>query len=258
MTTCRQFALFLSAIAIIIGSPARAHFLELLPTADIVSETSPRTLSLDLIFTHPMSRGPVMDLAKPERIGVRVNGETSDLTALLKSAPVDGKRTWQMDYGIKGPGTYIFFAEPQPYWEPAEGKMIKHYPKVVVDAFGWDQGWDDQIGLPVEIVPLVRPYGLWTGNSFRGVVLRNGSPVPNAEVEVEWVNDGSIQSPSYAFETQVIKTDVNGVFSYSMPRSGWWGFAALIEADQPMKSPEGKEVPVELGGLMWVRTVDMK
>lgn len=258
MTACRLFAFFLSAITMTMGLPAKAHFLELLPTTDTVSESDPRTVSLDLIFTHPMNRGPVMDLAKPQRTGVRVNGETWDLMALLKSAPVDGQRAWRMDYGIKGPGTYVFFAEPQPYWEPAEGKMIKHYPKVVVDAFGWSEGWDDLVGLPVEIAPLTRPFGLWTGNCFRGIVLKDGAPVPFAEVEVEWVNDGSVQAPSEAFETQVIKADASGAFSYAMPRAGWWGFAALIEADQPMKSPEGKDVPVELGGLMWVRAVDMK
>jgi len=37
-----------------------------------------------------------------------------------------------------------------------------------------------------------------------------------------------------------------------MPISGWWGFAALLDDDKPLKNPEGKEVPVELGGLMWV------
>jgi cobalt/nickel transport protein len=112
--------------------------------------------------------------------------------------------------------------------------------------------------LPVEIRPLVRPYGVWTGNVFRGVVLRNGKPVPFAEIEVEWMNDGSITPPSDAFITQVIKADASGAFSYAMPRAGWWGFAALVEGDKKMKSPTGKDVPVELGALMWVRAVDMK
>jgi len=57
--------------------------------------------------------------------------------------------------------------------------------------------------------------------------------------------------------TQVIKADANGVFAYSMPRAGWWGFAALIDGDEPMTAPTGEEVDVELGGLIWVRTVDM-
>lgn len=247
-----------AALVLLATQPVTAHFLELLPSSDIISAETGRNLRLDAVFTHPMNRGPVMELAKPVRAGVRVNGETHDLSALLQPAPIDGKSAWRLDYEIKGPGGYVFFVEPQPYWEPAEEKMIVHYSKVVVDAFGWNDGWDEMIGLPVEIAPLTRPYGLWTGNSFRGIVMKDGKPVPFAEVEVEWVSDGSVQPPSEAFETQVIKADSQGVFAYTVPRAGWWGFAALVEADQPMKAPDGHEVAVELGGLMWVKAVDMK
>ena len=81
---------------------------------------------------------------------------------------------------------------------------------------------------------------------------------PFAAIEVEWMNDGSVKVPNDAFVTQVIKADANGVFCYAMPRAGWWGFAALVEGNQKMKSPAGKMVDVELGGLIWVKTVDMK
>jgi cobalt/nickel transport protein len=136
--------------------------------------------------------------------------------------------------------------------------MIVHYAKVVVDGFGGGDGWDAMIGMPVEIRPLVRPYGVWTGNIFRGVVERRGKPVPFAEIEVEWMNDGSVQPPADAFVTQVIRADAAGTFAYAMPRAGWWGFAALVDGDKPMRSPAGKDVPVELGGLMWVRATDMR
>ena len=56
----------------------------------------------------------------------------------------------------------------------------------------------------------------------------------------------------------MIKADANGVFSYTMPKAGWWGFAALVDGDEPMKSPGGETVDVELGGLIWVKTVDMR
>lgn len=71
--------------------------------------------------------------------------------------------------------------------------------------------------------------------------------------------DGRVSAPADAFVTQVIKTDSQGVFSYAMPRAGWWGFAALIlDKAKTMKAPTGEMVPVERGGLTWVRTVDMK
>ena len=63
--------------------------------------------------------------------------------------------------------------------------------------------------------------------------------------------------PADAFVTQVVKTDTNGVFSYTMPRAGWWGFAALL-AGEKVPSPQGKPAEVELGGVMWVKAVDME
>ena len=56
----------------------------------------------------------------------------------------------------------------------------------------------------------------------------------------------------------MIKADAAGVFTYAMPRAGWWGFAALLEGDAPMTSPEGAEVPVEEGALIWVKAVAMQ
>ncbi|MGN7612766.1 DUF4198 domain-containing protein [Magnetococcales bacterium HHB-1] len=241
------------------ATPAWSHFLQLIPTSDRVNDTSlARQFSLELTFTHPMEGGPAMEMAKPVRFGVQSRGNTQDLIDRLTPRQVDKKQAWQASYPVTRPGNYLFFVEPTPYWEPGEGKMIIHYTKVVVDGFDWGEGWDQTLGLPVEIKPLVRPYSLWTGNLFRGLVLKDGKPVPHAEVEVEWVNDGSITPPSDAFVTQVIKADDRGIFSYAMPRAGWWGFAALIDGKHPMNNPEGKPVPVELGGLMWVHTVDMK
>jgi cobalt/nickel transport protein len=198
-----------------------------------------------------------MEMVKPQRLGVLRGGEVIDLTGSLTEEKVDGKTAWSVNETLAEPGAAVFFVEPAPYWEPAEGKFILHYAKVVVDSFASGQGWDAMVGLPVEIEPLVRPTGLWTGNLFRGVVTKGGEPVPFAEIEVEYVNDGSIAAPNDAFVTQVIKADAGGVFAYAMPRAGWWGFAALMEGDQPMQSPDGKTVPVELGALIWVKTVDM-
>ena len=238
---------------------SHGHFQVLIPTTDIVTASGRKTITLDVRFTHPMEAGPAMQMAAPRQFGVLVNGAKQDLRAALKPRTIDGKTAYTCDYRVRAPGDHVFFVDPAPYWEPAEQKMIVHYTKVVVDAFDAGEGWDAMVGFPVEIEPLVRPYGLWTGNVFRGVVKKNGAPVPFAEVEVEYWNvDGKVKTPSDPFITQVIKADANGVFSYVMPRAGWWGFAALIDGDEKMKNPAGKLVDVELGALMWVRTVDMK
>lgn len=241
------------------GGLAFAHFQVLKPSADIVSPRSRKTLDFDIIFTHPMEGGPIMEMGKPTRFGVLVGGKKTDLLDTLRAKKIDGRTTYTTSYKIKAPGDHVFYIAPAPYWEPAEQKMIVHYTKVVVGALGAEDGWDRMVGFPVEIEPLVRPYGLWTGNLFRGVVKRDGKPVPFAEVEVEYLNEGGkVHVPADPFVTQVIKADANGVFSYAMPRAGWWAFAALVDGDKQMKSPDGKRVDVELGGLIWVKTVDMK
>ncbi|MBR9973150.1 DUF4198 domain-containing protein [Magnetospirillum sulfuroxidans] len=236
---------------------ALAHFQEIIPSADIVAEDGDHTLSLDLTFTHPMEQGPVMEMALPTRMGVVSPAGKEDLKAALVAVKKgEGKTAYTVSHKLKAPGDYVYYVEPAPYWEPGEGKQIIHYAKVVVD-LGAGEGWDTLVGLPVEIEPLVRPYGLWTGNVFRGIVRHNGKIAPFAEIEVEWRNDGSVHAPSDPFVTQVIKADAQGQFTYGLPRAGWWGFAALIDG-KPMKGPGGKMVPTELGGLLWVKAVDMK
>jgi len=237
---------------------ALAHFQELIPASDIVADPSARQVELQLSFTHPMAGGPVMPMGVPKRFGVVSPQGHEDLAARLSPVKLDGKSAFRASYTIKRPGDHVFFVEPVPYWERAEGKMIVHYTKVVVSAFGAGEGWDRSVGFPVEIEPLVRPYAVWTGNVFRGVVRKGGKPVPFAMIEVEWRNDGSLRVPADAFVTQLIKADGAGVFSYAMPRAGWWGFAALIEGDAPMRSPQGAEVPVELGAVIWINARDMK
>ncbi len=254
MTAQRLFPA-LACLAALLTTPASAHFQELIPSADVLPEGG--AVDLSLVFTHPFDRSPVMEMPRPVRFGMIRGGETVDLTESLVAAPVDGTSAWKATVDLPEPGPALFYVEPQPYWEPAEGKFILHYAKVLVDSWASGEGWDTLVGLPVEIRPLTRPTGLWAGNSFHGLVLRDGAPVPFAEIEVEFVNDGSVAAPNDAFVTQVIRADAGGAFVYTMPRAGWWGFAALVEGERPMTSPEGKEVPVELGGLIWVKTTAM-
>lgn len=247
----------LVAALLALPAAAEAHFQEIIPSTDIIAAGGDHSVRLDLAFTHPMERGPAMDMARPQRFGALVDGKTHDLLATLTPRTQDGKTAFEARWQFRAPGDGIFFVEPAPYWEAAEGKWIIHYAKVVVD-FAAGTGWDKLVGLPVEIEPLTRPYGLWTGNAFRGIVRKDGKPVPFAVIEVEWRNDGSLKAPADPFVTQVIKADRNGVFAYALPRAGWWGFAALVEADKRRPGPDGKPAPVELGGLMWVKAVDMK
>ncbi len=243
-------------------STAYAHFQMIIPSDDMVSQDDSREISLDVRFTHPFE-GHGMNMEKPVQFGVRKGKKKIDLLDTLKEIKIKdrtGKNftAFTGKYKITGPGDHIFYVEPRPYWEPEEETFIIHYTKVIVDSLGLEEGWDEEVGLKTEIIPLTRPYGLWAGNVFQGIVKLNGKPVPFAEVEVEYYNeDGRVKVPADPMITQVIKADANGVFTYAMPKAGWWGFAALNTDDKKMIH-EGKEYPVEIGALLWVKTYNMK
>ncbi len=238
---------------------AWAHFLVLLPSRDVVGPGDPPEVVLEIQFTHPMEQGPIMPMARPPACAVFAGKARADLSAGLQEHRVGKAATYSVRYRFEEPGDHVFTVSPSPYWEPAERKWIIHYAKVIANFLGNEGGWERAVGLPVEIQPLTRPYGLWTGNVFRGIVLREGEPVPFATVEVEYWNEGGrVIPPNDAFVTQVIKADAAGVFCYAMPRAGWWGFAALVEGTERLPDPEGAPADVELGGLIWVRTMDMK
>jgi cobalt/nickel transport protein len=235
-----------------------AHFQVILPDQNIVTQNGVKDINISLLFTHPFEQH-LMDMEKPAQFGVLARGEKTDLLSTLTSEKSkDNMRTWKATYQIKRPGDHVFYVEPAPYWEPAEDTYIIHYTKTVVNAFGMEEGWDETVGLRAEIIPLTRPYGLWAGNVFQGRVVVDGKPAADLDVEVEFYNDSQdVKAPADPFITQVVRTDDQGVFTYAMPWSGWWGFAALAEAPETKKSPDGtKDAAIELGAVLWVKTVN--
>jgi len=236
-------------------TPAQAHFQELIPSTDIVPDEGDHKVSLSLLFTHPVEGGPTMDMGQPEQFFVSLNGKKTDLRPALKPQLVAGKKAFSADYKFDAPGDAIFYLQPAPYWDAAEKHYLVHHTKVIVD-FGAGEDWDGLIGAPVEIQPLSRPYGLWTGNLFRAIALKDGKPLPFARVEVEWINDAGIKIPADPYSTQVIKADQNGTFAYAMPRAGWWGFNVVT--DGQIKAPDGQTAKAEIGGTLWVKTIDLK
>ena len=205
----------------VFGKPANAHFGMVIPSDNMVTQKDPRTLSVSLSFSHPFEMVG-MELAKPKAFFVRANGKSTNLLDHLQQTAIMGHSAWKADVKIKRPGVYVFAMEPEPYWEPAEDSFIIHYTKSVVTAFGDDEGWDNELGLKTEIVPLSKPFGLYAGNVFQGIVKLNGKAVPYATVEVEYYNqDRKAAAPTETMITQTIKADGNGVFTYAAPTAGW-------------------------------------
>ena len=246
----------LIVFCLLIPVVVQAHFGMILPSSDIVSANDSKRLHLLLQFVHPFE-GHYLNMERPQGFGVVSRGQQTDLLDTLRLKKQKGLNTWETEYPIKRPGDLLFFVSPVPYFEPAEDCYIVHYSKVVVGALGLELGWDEPIGLETEIIPLTRPYGLWSGNLFRGKVLLKGQPAAHCTVEIEYYNKGGeVQSPSDPYVTQVVKTDSQGIFSYAMPRAGWWGFAALNTSERKILR-DGEEKSIEIGAVLWVKTIDM-
>ncbi len=230
-------------ITLLFSLYANAHFLALIPTNDIVNNQNNK-IKLETMFIHPFEQTG-MTMEKPK--GIFVNNKSLSLHKIEKYKHL----SWESSYNIKKPGVYSFYVQPEEYFEASEEKFILHVPKVLVSAFGREDGWDNPIGLKYEIIPMVKPFGLYKGNLFQGKVLHNGKAASNIEVEVELYNTFGLKAPTDAHITQVVKTDDNGIFSFVMNHKGWWGFAALIEEGE--KKLDGKMYPIENGALLWIK-----
>jgi len=248
-------AIMVFTLVFILAGNIQAHFGMVIPSDNMIMQDDNREIQLNLSFSHPFE-AIGMELAMPDRFFVVKDGNKQELGTKLIPLTIMGQPAWTMGYPVKRPGAYAFIMEPQAYWEPAEDCYIIHYTKTIVAAFGQDKGWDKEIGLKTEIVPLSRPFGLYAGNLFQGIVKLNGKPVPHAEVEIEFYNQNkTAMAPTDYMITQITKADQNGIFSYCAPSSGWWGFAALNTSEKKMMH-NGEKKDIELGAVLWVKFED--
>ena len=236
----------------LVTTTAGAHYGMIIPDDNMVSQEDGRAVALDVSFSHPFEKVGIV-LEAPAAFTVTHEGETRDLLGDLQQATIMGSPGFTLDYALNRPGVHVFAMTPTPYWEPEEDAFITHFTKTYISAYDDDEGWDAELGLKTEIVPLTKPFALWEGNVFQGIVKLDGKPVPYAEVEVEFYNeDGAAVAPSDLMITQTVKADGNGVFTYAAPAAGWWGFAALSTADDPLQH-DGIDKDHELGAVIWVK-----
>ena len=248
----KKTAITAAGALLLAASAASAHYGMIIPADSMVSQEDGRSVAFEISFSHPFEKAGMI-LETPAAFTVTHDGETRDLLGDLKPATIMGSPGFTLDYALDRPGAHVFAMTPTPYWEPEEDAFITHFTKTYVSAYDDAEGWDAELGLKTEIVPLTKPFALWAGNVFQGVVKLDGEPVPYAEVEVEFYNeDGAATVPSELMVTQTVKADGNGVFTYAAPSPGWWGFAALSTAKEPLQH-EGVDKDHELGAVIWVR-----
>jgi len=246
--------LFMTALVLaIVATAAFAHFQMIYTPDTYLDENESSRIDLELIFTHPgggthdlISEPLSMHMAQPNKFGVWNKGEFSDLTDQLKKYEfVHGERkadSYKTTYRCRGMGDFMFTLEPGPYWEASEGIYITQYTKTIVNRAGLPTDWSEPTGMKAEVVPLNWPLNLYAGSTFRGIIMMDGKPVPNAEIEVEFLNKKAFKgafeddTPLYDFEggespAMGFVTNEAGEFSFSFPWAGWWGFVALMEGE---------------------------
>ena len=247
-----------------IPNHAFAHF-QLLYT-EAVNLEKPTTMDMRLVFGHPLENGHVMNMGKPLEFFYIHKGKKVNLLSGLQSIMWQGPSNKAAAYGTqvkaKRNGDYTFVLVPAPYYEKSEDIYIQQITKSFVNRGGFPSGWNEPLGLKTEIVPLNKPTNVLVGSTFSGVVLSNGKPVAEAELEIEWIN-GSPDLKKNRFganrvdppPTSIVAiTDVNGVFTFGIPKAGDWGFAALGVG--PDKTYKGKELSQD--AVIWIRASDLK
>ncbi|WP_350336106.1 DUF4198 domain-containing protein [Coralliovum pocilloporae] len=244
---------------------AAAHF-QLVYTPEVNLEKA-GDVPFKLIFWHPYEAGHVMDMGQPEAFFVIHKGKKTDLLGAVKpisfKGPTNDAAAFEASAKVKRNGDYIFVVEPAPYYEGSEDIYIQQITKSFVNKGGVPTDWNSALGLKTEIVPLVKPTNILAGSTFTGQVLADGKPVANAELEIEYMAAEPDMETNAAKPATVtpppggavaLVTDENGMFSFGVPKAGFWGFAAL--GSGPVKEHEGKELSQD--AVIWIRAYDME
>ncbi|EEO26771.1 nickel transporter [Helicobacter winghamensis] len=246
------------------ASSAMAHFqMVYLPESALSKQTKEK---LSLVFTHPFADEHTMDMESVNAFYViNPKGQKENLKNSLKPITWKGNtnsgKGYEITYNFKRLEDYIFVLEPAPYFEKNEDSYIQQFTKVIANLAGAPTGWDRDLGLEAEIIPLTKPYAIWEGSTFTGIVKSNGKPVPYAEIEVEFLNyevnqtnnafgkTPKLNAPQDSFVTIGIKANKDGEFTFGIPKAGWWGFAAL--GIGPKSKFKGKELSQD--AVIWVQ-----
>ncbi|MDQ2083132.1 DUF4198 domain-containing protein [Xanthobacteraceae bacterium Astr-EGSB] len=257
--------LLAAALVTLAIPPAWAHF-QLAYTPEVNIE-KPGQVPMKFIFWHPMENGHAMDMGAPESVQLFFKKEKIDLTSKLTPFTFKGaansSKAFEVMLDVKRNGDYIVALTPKPYYEKSEDKYIQQITKSFLNKGGVPSGWNEPLGLPTEIVPLNKPTNVLAGSTFSGVVMSEGKPVAGAEIEIEYMSAPPDMKANKAGKTTVkpaeggalvAVTDTNGVFTFGIPKAGFWGFAALGAG--PTKKYEGKELSQD--AVIWVRAFDLK
>jgi len=258
--------IFLICMAVILGLglalPAKAHFQVYWPQQEGCYAKQGELVTWKHFWGHPFEM-LISDAQPPKFFIFTPKKKEEDLTAqeitLKDQESGQDRKAFEVEYKPSAPGDYYLCLESPLYFIPEDEEFCQDYVKepLHVEATG---GWDQSVGLPVEIIPLTRPYGWPAGSVFEGVALGKNKALTGAAVSIEKFNGffiprdrlpkdrlGQENSPLI---TRVTKTNRMGYFICTLDSPGWW----LISVSAPggRKVHERKSYPVKMRGGLWV------
>jgi cobalt/nickel transport protein len=251
--------------AALLAAPTAGHAHFLLEYVEDPLISRPGDVPMSLVFWHPWSNGHVMAMAPPLEFFMIHRGEKTDLSDTLTAFTFHGASNsaaaFRATVPVKRSGDYVVATVPAPYYEASEDIYIQQISKVVLNRSGMPTDWDAPVGLPVEIVPLNKPYNVMAGSTFTGRVMADGAPVAGARIEVEHISALPIGDRAAApvlapppGGAVVAISDSTGHFTFGIPRAGWWGFAALGAG--PVTEHDGKTLSQD--AVLWVHARDLE
>lgn len=207
---------------------AGAHMPLLIPDAVLVPKGQP--VALDYRFGHPYEV-ELAATARPARVRAHPpQGAPVDLAPSLEPRGSEAERGWGLSYTPAVRGDHVVTLESAP--AEHDGETWVDHVKLVLHC-GVEQGWDRDLGLPGEFVPLTRPYGLPVGVAFRATLVGGPerAPLAGVPVQVEYRNlEAPKTLPPEPFVTRVEKTNALGELCATLDRPGWWILAAELPA----------------------------
>jgi len=247
---------------IVAGGMAFGHFQTFWPDTPNGYARLGEKVTWQYFWGHPYEM-IVFDTPAPDVYAVTPAGEHQSVSVqatTMKDADTGKvRKVYALSYAPESLGDSWLVLAGKPTLIEEEEEVVQDYVKQCVHVMA-EVGWDREIGLPIELVPLTRPYGLEEGFAFTARAYMDGKPLPGASVEIEKLNgfyvDGdTLPKDQFGMEdvpmiTRAARTNVNGYVTYTLDEPGWW--MVSVSAESGEATVEGKSYPRVLRGGLWV------
>jgi len=252
-----------------------AHF-QMLYTPELALEKG-QSIQVKQVFTHPFEDKYTLNMGKQhdkkefkevDEFYVINRKKKTDLKKSLKAISFKGNvnsgQAYSLKYKARKMGDHIMVLKAAPFYEENQDIYIQQIVKTIVNVAAAPTNWDSDLNLDAEIIPLVKPYAIWEGSNFTGIVKAQGKAIPYAKVDITYLNrdininnnsmgKDKIKAPNKVFITLSIKANKNGEFNFTIPKAGFWGFAA--QDLNKNKTYKGKKLKQD--ALIWVQAKAM-